>query len=239
MGFGGGLLQAQTKQQADDLYAKENYKEAAQMYESIISKQGVSMELYYNLGNCYYKMDEVAPAILNYERALMLDPSDGDTKANLVLARSKTTDKVTPPSEMFFVTWWRSMSNAMSINSWLIIAFVAFVLLLAYILIYAFMSNVSVRKASFYGCLFMLFVTVVANLCAFSQHLSNVNRHYAIIMSSAVTVKSSPSDTSTDLFIIHEGAKVEMLDQTMKEWCEVKLEEGKVGWIPVEALEQI
>lgn len=239
MGFGGGLLQAQTKQQADDLYAKENYKEAAQMYESIISKQGVSMELYYNLGNCYYKMDEVAPAILNYERALMLDPSDGDTKANLVLARSKTTDKVTPPSEMFFVTWWRSMSNAMSINSWLIIAFVAFVLLLACILIYAFMSNVSVRKASFYGCLFMLIVTVVANLCAFSQHLSNVNRHYAIIMSSAVTVKSSPSDTSTDLFIIHEGAKVEMLDQTMKEWCEVKLEEGKVGWIPVEALEQI
>ena len=230
---------AQTKQQADDLYAKEHYEEAAQIYESIIREQGVSTEIYYNLGNCYYKLDSVALSILNYERALMLDPSDGDTKANLALARGKTTDKVTPPSEMFFVTWWRSLTNLMSINSWLVIAFVAFVLMLASILVYAFMSNISIRKAGFYGCLFMLFVTVVANLCALSQHHAIVNRHYAIIMSPAVTVKSSPSDTSTDLFIIHEGAKVEMLDQSMKEWCEVKLEEGKVGWVPVSVFEQI
>ena len=230
---------AQSKQKADDLYAKEHYAEAAQIYESIISEQGVSKDIYYNLGNCYYKLDSVALSVLNYERALILDPSDGDTKANLALARGKTSDKVTPPSEMFFVTWWRSLTNLMSINSWLIIAFVAFVLMLASILVYAFMSNVSIRKAGFYGCLLMLFVTVVANLCALSQHHVIVNRHYAIIMSPSVTVKSSPSDTSTDLFIIHEGAKVEMLDQSMKEWCEVKLEEGKVGWVPVSVFEQI
>ncbi len=230
---------AQTKQQADDLYAKEHYAEAAQIYESILREQGVSNDIYYNLGNCYYKLDSVALSILNYERALMLDPSDGDTKSNIALARGKTTDKVTPPSEMFFVTWWRSLTNIMSINSWLILAFVAFVLMLASILVCAFMSNISIRKAGFYGCLFMLFVTVVANLCALFQHHAIVNRHYAIIMSPAVTVKSSPSDTSTDLFIIHEGAKVEMLDQSMKEWCEVKLEEGKVGWVPVSVFEQI
>lgn len=230
---------AQTKQQADDLYAKEHYAEAAQIYESILREQGVSNDIYYNLGNCYYKLDSVALSILNYERALMLDPSDGDTKSNIALARGKTTDKVTPPSEMFFVTWWRSLTNIMSINSWLILAFVAFMLMLASILVCAFMSNISIRKAGFYGCLFMLFVTVVANLCALFQHHAIVNRHYAIIMSPAVTVKSSPSDTSTDLFIIHEGAKVEMLDQSMKEWCEVKLEEGKVGWVPVSVFEQI
>ena len=230
---------AQTKQKADDLYAKENYTEAAQIYEAIIREQGVSKDVYYNLGNCYYKLDSVALSILNYERALMIDPSDGDIKVNLALARGKTSDKVTPPSEMFFVTWWRSLTNIMSINSWLIIGFVAYVLMLGCILLYAFMSNVALRKWSFYGCLLMLFIAVVANLCALSQHLTIVNRHYAIIMSPAVTVKSSPSDTSTDLFIIHEGAKVEMLDQSMKEWCEVKLEEGKVGWVPVDAFEQI
>lgn len=230
---------AQDKQQADDLYAKEHYAEAAEIYQSIIREQGVSKDLYYNLGNCYYKLDSVALSILNYERALVLDPSDSDTKENLALARGKTSDKVTPPSEMFFVTWWRSLTNLMSINSWLVIAFVSFVLMLACILLYAFMSNVSWRKTGFYGCLLMLFVTIVANLCALSQHLATVNRHFAIIMSPSVTVKSSPSDTSTDLFIIHEGSKVELLDESMKEWCEVKLEEGKVGWVPVSVFEQI
>ena len=232
-------VDAKTKQQADTLYAQEHYREAAEIYESIIQHQGVSKELYYNLGNCYYKLDEVALSVLNYERALLLDPSDSDTKANLALARGKTTDKVTPPSEMFFVTWWRSVTNAMSINSWLIAAFVAFVLMLSCILIYAFLSDISWRKIGFYGALLSLVITIVANLCALSQHLTIVNRHYAIIMNSAVTVKSSPSDSSTDLFVIHEGSKVEMLDQTMKEWCEVKLEEGKVGWVPIGVLEQI
>jgi len=140
---------------------------------------------------------------------------------------------------MFFITWWRTITNAMSINSWLIIAFVAFVLMLTCIIVYAFMSDMMWRKIGFYGALLALFITIVANLCAFSQHLTIVNRQYAIIMDSAVTVKSSPSDSSTDLFVIHEGAKVEMLDQTMKEWCEVKLEEGKVGWVPVSTLQQI
>ena len=230
---------AKTKQQADSLYVQEHYREAAEIYESILENQGVSKDIYYNLGNCYYKLDEVALSVLNYERALLLDPSDSDTKANLALARGKTADKVTPPSEMFFVTWWRTITNAMSINSWLIIAFVAFVLMLTCIVLYAFMSDMMWRKIGFYGALLTLFVTIVANLCAFSQHLTIVNRQYAIIMDSAVTVKSSPSDSSTDLFVIHEGAKVEMLDQTMKEWCEVKLEEGKVGWVPVSTLQQI
>ena len=235
----GASVDAKTKQQADTLYAQEHYREAAEIYESIFQHQGVSKELYYNLGNCYYKLDEVALSVLNYERALLLDPSDSDTKANLALARGKTTDKVTPPSEMFFVTWWRSVTNAMSINSWLIAAFVAFVLMLSCILIYAFLSDISWRKIGFYGALLSLVITIVANLCALSQHLTIVNHHYAIIMNSAVTVKSSPSDSSTDLFVIHEGSKVEMLDQTMKEWCEVKLEEGKVGWVPIGVLEQI
>jgi tetratricopeptide (TPR) repeat protein len=230
---------AQIKQQADSLYAQEHYREAVKIYEAILEHQGVSKDIYYNLGNCYYKLDEVALSVLNYERALLLDPSDSDTKANLALARGKTADKVTPPSEMFFVTWWRTLTNAMSINSWLIIAFVAFVLMLGFWVAFAFKSDILWRKIGFYGAILALFITIVANLCALSQHLTIVNRHYAIIIGSAVTVKSSPSDSSTDLFIIHEGAKVEILDQTMQEWREVKLEEGKVGWIPVGELEQI
>ena len=232
-------VESLSKEHADALYAKEDYKGAATIYENILQQKGVSKDVYYNLGNCYYKLEDVARSILNYERALLLDPSDGATKSNLALARGRTTDKVTPPSEMFFVTWWRVITNVMSINNWLVLAFVAFVLMLTGILVYAFLSDVRYRKLGFYGALICFFITILANLCALSQHLTIVNRNYAIIMSPVVTVKSSPSDSSTDLFIIHEGSKVELLDQTMSEWCEVKLEEGKEGWIPVETMEQI
>lgn len=231
--------QAQTKQQADTLYVQENYTAAANAYEAIIASQGVSSEIYYNLGNSYYKMDELAKAILNYERALQLNPSDPDIKANLELARAKITDKVTPPSEMFFVSWWNSLSNSMSVNSWTLIAIISFVVMLVGILVYAFLSNLTLRKIGIYGALFCLVITLLANICALTQHLSIVNGKNAIILAPAVTVKSSPSDTSTDLFVIHEGSKVEVLDQSMTDWLEVKLEEGKVGWVPVETLEMI
>ena len=93
---------SQSKTEADTLYTKEKYEEAANMYEKILATQGEAAEIYYNLGNCYYKLDNVPYSILNYERALMLDPGDGDIRANLALARARTVDRVTPPSEMFF-----------------------------------------------------------------------------------------------------------------------------------------
>ena len=232
-------VSAQTKQEADSLYAKERYEAAAAVYQKVIDKYGVAPELFYNLGNCYYKLDETAKAILNYERAQLLDPSDSDIKANLALARAKTTDKVTPASEMFFVSWWRGLANMMKISDWMVVAFTAFVLMLVGILVYAFMSVVRYRKIGAYGALACLAISVVANLSALSQYMTVIHRDYAIVMTPAVTVKSSPSGSSTDLFVIHEGSKVEVLDSSMKEWREVKLEEGKVGWVRVSDLEVI
>ena len=230
---------AQTKQQADSLYAKENYKAAVTMYQKLVDKDGVAPELYYNMGNCYYKLDEIAKSILNYERAQLLDPSDGDIKTNLALARGKTADKVTPPSQMFFISWWKELTNMMKISDWMLVAFTTFVLMLAGILVYAFMTTVRYRKIGAYGAMACLVVSIVANLSALSQYLTIIHRDYAIVMAPAVTVKSSPSGSSTDLFVIHEGTKVEILDSTMKEWREVKLEEGKVGWIHVSDMEVI
>ena len=230
---------AQTKQQADSLYAKENYKAAVTIYQKLVDKGGVAPELYYNMGNCYYKLDEIAKSILNYERAQLLDPSDGDIKTNLALARGKTADKVTPPSQMFFISWWKELTNMMKISDWMLVAFTTFVLMLAGILVYAFMTTVRYRKIGAYGAMICLVVSIVANLSALSQYLTIIHRDYAIVMAPAVTVKSSPSGSSTDLFVIHEGTKVEILDSTMKEWREVKLEEGKVGWIHVSDMEVI
>ena len=230
---------AVTKAEADALYEKEQYGDAAAAYESILKQEGVVAEVYYNLGNCYYKLDEIPMAVLNYERAFLLDPGDADIRANLALARGKTIDKVVPPSEMFFVTWWRDLTNCMSINAWTVLGIVAFVLMLLGVLAYMFMSQMTVRKIGVYGAMAMLVVIIIANLAALSQHTDLTHRNTAIILAPAVTVKSSPSETSTDLFLIHEGSKVEILDNSMKEWLEVKFEEGKQGWVPVSTLEII
>ena len=230
---------AATKAEADALYEQEKYTEAASAYEALLKTEGVAAEIYYNLGNCYYKLDEIPLAVLNYERAFLLDPGDGDIRANLALARGKTIDKVVPPSEMFFVTWWRDLTHCMSIDNWTILGIVAFILMLVGVLIYIFMSQLTARKVGVYGAMALLGVAVISNLAAVSQHLDQTHRTTAIILSPAVTVKSSPSNTSTDLFLIHEGSKVEILDASMAEWMEVKFEEGKQGWIPANSLEVI
>lgn len=234
-----GVAFAATKPEADVLYEQEKYTEAAAAYESLLKTKGVAAEVYYNLGNCYYKMDEIPLAVLNYERAFLLDPGDGDIRANLALARGKTIDKVVPPSEMFFVTWWRDLTNCMSMNAWATLGITSFILMLLGILAYMLMPQLMVRKIGVYGAMVLLVVAVIANLAAISQHMGLTHRNTAIILAPAVTVKSSPSEKSTDLFLIHEGSKVEILDGTMKEWMEVKFEEGKQGWIPVNAAEII
>ena len=233
------LVQANTKTDADKLYEQEKYEEAAAAYRQIINNEGTAAALYYNLGNSYYKLDDIPNAILSYERALRIDPSDEDTRANLALARSKTSDKVTPPSEMFFVTWWKNLCNSLSIHTWTTVAITTFILMLLGILTYMFVSNITLRKVGIYGAIVLFFAVLLANLCAFSQHLMIRNHADGIIFSPAVTVKSSPSESSTDLFIIHAGSKVEILDNTMQDWYEVKLEEGKQGWVPAITLEVI
>lgn len=228
-----------SKEKADALYENEEYQAAITAYENILANEGVAPEVYYNLGNSYYKIDDIPHAILNYERALKLDPGDNDIRANLALARGKTIDKVTPPSEMFFVTWWRNLTNVMSVDAWSVWGIVSFVLMLAGVLVYMFVPALIFRKIGVYGAIALLVVCLIANLAALTQRISNNEESAAIVIESAVVVKSSPSETSTDLFLIHEGTKVEILDSSMKQWMEVKFEEGKQGWVPVGAVEVI
>lgn len=228
-----------TKAKADSLYEAGLYLDAANAYESIIANQGTSADLYYNLGNAYYKLDDIAHAILNYERALLLDQGDADIRANLAFARGKTVDKVTPSSEMFFVSWWRNFANMVSIDFWAVAAICAFVLVLLGVIAYLFVENIFVRKIGAYGAMFCFVMALVFNLAALFQRNSIVNRTTAIVMAPVVTVKSSPNENSTELFLIHSGSKVEILDNSMESWMEVKLEEGKEGWIPVSSVDVI
>ena len=229
---------AYTKQQADSLYAAEHYQEAAKQYEALL-KQGVSSDLYYNLGNCYYRMDDMTRAVLNYERAQLLSPGDRDVRINLQMARSKTIDKIVPESEMFFVTWYHSLVNLMSVDGWARMSLVSLIVAIILALAYLFGDRIWLRKVGFFTGLLFLVVFVLSNLFAYQQKQALVFRSGAIIIRSAVNVKSTPAHNGTDLFILHEGTKVTITDNTMKEWREIRVADGKEGWLPTKDLEVI
>jgi tetratricopeptide (TPR) repeat protein len=227
-----------TKASADSLYAAEHYQQAAHEYEALL-KQGISSDIYYNLGNCYYRMDDMTRAVLNYERALLLSPGDRDVRLNLQLARSKTIDKIVPESEMFFVTWYRSLVNLMSVDGWARTAIVSQVVALILALLYLFSDRIWLRKLGFFGGILLLLTFALSNLFAYQQKQALVHRSGAIIIHSAVNVKSTPAHNGTDLFILHEGTKVTITDDSMNDWKEIRVADGKEGWLQTKDIEII
>jgi hypothetical protein len=229
---------AATKAQADSAYAQGHFQQAIADYEALL-KQGASADLYYNLGNAYYRSENITQAVLNYERALLLSPGDRDIRFNLQLARSKTIDKIVPESEMFFVTWYHSLVNLMSVDGWARTAIISLALVIVLSLVYLFSQPVWLRKIGFFGGITLLVVFIFANVFAHQQKQSLVHRKGAIVMSPSVTVKSTPAANGTDLFILHEGTKVIITDGSMREWKEIRLADGKEGWIESKKIELI
>lgn len=228
-----------TKADADKAYQENKYAEAIKMYENILATQGESAVVYYNLGNSYFKEKNMAKAVLNYERALLLTPGDADIRFNLDMARSKTVDQITPATEVFIVTWINSLTNMQSERGWAKIGIVSFICLLVGLALYIFSKRLFVRKIGFIGAVVLLVVTVCANLFARQQKNELMDRTGAIVMSPTVTVKSTPDKSGTELFVLHEGTKVFVEDNSMKGWKEIRLEDGNKGWIPTEAIEII
>ncbi|MBO7141212.1 MAG: tetratricopeptide repeat protein [Prevotella sp.] len=229
---------AQTKADADSAYVQGNYQKAIELYSELL-KEGQSADVYYNLGNAYYRTEEITQAILAYERALLLSPGDADIRFNLQLARTKTIDKMVPQSEFFAVTWYRSLVNQMSVDGWARMSLVLLALTIVLALLYLFASPVWLRKVGFFGGLLALLFFLLANLFAWQQKQTLNHRDGAIIIQSAVPVKSTPSTSGTDLFILHEGTKVTVTDDTMQDWKEIRMPDGKVGWVETAQIEII
>ena len=227
-----------TKQNADDEYAKGNYQQAIKDYQEIL-KTGVSSEIYYNLGNAYYRTDNITQALLAYERALQLSPGDNDIRFNLQYARSKTIDKITPETEMFFVTWYHSLVNFTSVDRWANTAIVSIVMALLLILVFLFAPQMWARKSGFYGSAAFLLLFAFANLFAFQQKHELETKLGAIVIAPTVNVKKTPAASGTDVFVIHEGTRVDITDRGMKQWRGIKLADGREGWLKTSQIEEI
>lgn len=228
-----------TKAEADSLYAAKLYKDAALGYEWILENKGIAPEIYYNLGNSYYRLNDNARAILNYERALKLSPSDENARTNLEMAYARTVDKAENVSEMFYVRWFDSVKQMFASDSWAVVSIVFFILFLVGASLFFWGKTGLLKKTGFYSGIVFLLLCILGNVMAYSQRNDALAQDAAIVMVPSLTAKSTPSESGTALFVIHEGTKVKVTDNSMKKWVEISINSTQKGWVPAESVEII
>lgn len=227
-----------TKENADREYNRGHYQQAIMDYKELLDG-GVSADLYYDLGNSYYRTDSITQAVLAYERAMILQPGDKDIRFNLQFARSKTIDKITPEGEMFFVSWYKQLVAFTSVDNWARVAIITFIMALALAMLYFMSSKMILRKIGFFGAITGLALFGAANIFAYQQKWQFENRTGAIVMSPSAGIKKTPSSADADEFVIHEGTHVDITDKTLSGWRGIRLEDGREGWIRTKQIEEI
>ncbi|HLP05291.1 MAG TPA: tetratricopeptide repeat protein [Paludibacter sp.] len=232
------FAQADGLKRANEMYARGNYPEAAKQYEEVIAREGVAPELYFNLGNAYFKANEIGRSILNYERALRLSPSYDDARYNMEMAQQRVVDNIAASQTFFLGRWIGNLIKLLTSNQWVYFSFGLFVLLLVFAFLFVFGPTRSFRRASFYAGTFFLVACFFTVLFAGIRKNQMLNHDEAIVMTGVVIVKSSPDKSGTDLFQLHEGTKV-TIKSTLGEWTEIVLGNGSVGWVGQENVERI
>ena len=219
-------------------YMDGAYDKAVEEYNAILEGGEYSMELYYNLANANFKMDNIGKAILYYNKALRIAPSQEDVQHNLAIAEAQTKDRVGEETTFFFAEWMRALRNTMSCTAWSVLSLVMFALFLAFALLFLLASPIKVRKVGFYCALCAVVLFVATTSFAISSRNDILTHDEAIVLSSAISVKSSPDRSATELFVLHEGTKVRIVSE-IDEWCEVVLADGKKGWLQKNDIEEI
>lgn len=242
------LKLSQSENQAQDDYALWNdanasyvacdYASAIALYRKILDQGQYSFELYNNIACSYLKIGNIGLSILYFYRALRLNPSSADANFNLEYAQSKTKDRIQTIPEFFLVRWMRGVRSSLSCGAWSILSILAFTCLLVFASMFFIATILRVRKIGFYGALISLLVFFAVTSFAISSRNCILDKQEAVVLSSAISVKSSPDKSATDLFIIHEGAFLRILNE-VDDWCEVSLSDGKKGWLEKKSIEVI
>ena len=225
-------------EQAAAAYNNANYDQAIEAYMAILSQGLHSAKLYYNLANAHFKKNELGKAILYYNRALRLKPGDEDIRHNLEYAESSTKDSIEEIPEFFLTTWVRAIRLTLSGNTWTILSLVMLALALGMALLFLLSQRLSLRKTGFYMMSTAAVLFIITTLFAISDRKTNVGHTEAIVMSSSVSIKSSPDRAATELFVLHEGTKLTIGD-TIEGWAEVRIADGRKGWIETSRIEKI
>jgi tetratricopeptide (TPR) repeat protein len=225
-------------ERANQLYRDGKFQDAVEMYEQIDKNGFESPSLYYNMGNAFFKLNDVPRAILAYERAKRLSPGDEDILYNLRLANLRVIDKIEPVPKLFFIEWWNSFVNLTSASNWAVI-----IIFLLWVSVVSVAGLLLIRRAVLQRIFLLLtlagiFLVIISSVCMYQRFSNEKSLTQAIIVQQTVSVKSAPDDKSTDLFVLHEGVKVELLDYVAK-WYKIKLLDGKIGWLAEGTIEVI
>jgi tetratricopeptide (TPR) repeat protein len=228
----------------DDLFEKANeaYKEGAydsakSLYAEIAQNGMVSVALYYNLGNSYYKLGNHPAAILYYERALKLDPTDEDVQYNLEVANALITDQIEPLEEMFITSWWNGLIRLFSPSGWGAAFLMLLCLGLALLTLFFTARSKRIKQLGLLGGLSLLGLSTVSLALAQSAHVQ-LAKQEAIVFQASVRVKSEPSSQGSDQFVIHQGLKIEIVEKD-GDWLRIRLSDGNSGWLPSQSIERI
>ncbi|HOY51841.1 MAG TPA: tetratricopeptide repeat protein [Prolixibacteraceae bacterium] len=224
--------------EAGKYYASQDYARAAEMWEQVLASGKESAEIYYNLGNAYFKMGDHVRAILNYERARLLAPQNDDIAFNLTIANQSVVDRIEELPRPFFARWMTSLAQKASADGWARLSSATFLIFLILLGSYLFSRSALIKKVAFFMAIAAILLSLVSFFLARQNHIRLKNRTGAIIQCPRSTIKSSPSNTGTDLFLIHEGLKVEITD-SLDSWKEIRLPDGNKGWLKDSCLVRI
>lgn len=227
-----------TVQKANSAYNQGLYDSAIIMYEEVIEAEMESSVLYYNLANAYFKNSNIPKSILYYEKAIKLDPNDEDLLYNLNVANAMIVDKIEKVPTMFYKNWWNYFYNMFSANIWTLISISIWITFLVLFSIFILSRELVLKKLSFYlAVLFFIGSLASFGLASQKYYYTRENKE-AIIFTPTITVKSSPTMGSVDLFVVHEGTKVSIIDN-VENWYKIKIQDGSIGWLPAETMEMI
>ena len=224
--------------EGNQYYQAKEYDKAIEKYNEVLDNNYESQYLYYNLGNAYYRNGQIGYAILNYERGLKLNPDDEDLLYNLSIVKARTTDRIKEVPTLFIVKWWDSLISLFSATVWQILLIIFYLILVLSVTLFFITKSGTVQRVSVFTTIFSLAFAILLSIILYANVKRETSTEYGILIEHTISAKQSPNDSSNDLFVIHEGLKVSVLDQ-FGEWYKVKLSDGKVGWLPKSSLEII
>jgi tetratricopeptide (TPR) repeat protein len=234
-----GVLLAQDPKtlfhQANQAYQSQEYEKATALYQQILSQGYESKEVYYNLGDCFYRLNQVGQAVLYYEKALKLDPHDEDIRYNLELANLKVIDRIEIPPRLFVFEIWDDLKTFYSLTQLTRLVAILFAITIILVIIWLFIRQYRLRRWLISLAAIAGFLTIFWSCILIMQSQSYMKQREAVVLVPSVTVRSAPDDSSTDVFVLHEGVKVH-LDELRAQWVKISLADGKSGWLRAENL---
>lgn len=223
---------------ANELYKSESYQDAIQEYEQILNSGVHSVELYYNLGNAHYKLNQIAPAVYNYEKALLLEPNNADVKNNLKFAQNMMIDDIKEVPKVGFSNWLSGFTSVYHYDVWAKVAVFFSVLILIGFVGYYFSGKIILKRIFFTSMIVFLVFSILSIIIAVFEKNQSEQFNPAIVFSETAHIKGEPNTTTNNILTLHEGSKV-FIQEEVQDWYKVELINGTSGWIQKSSVKRL